>query len=122
MKGTSTRRSLPLPLIRLTIVACVPLAALFVVSFARIAIADYQLHQRKWALERRIEGLKQENIRLKQRIDYLSSDAGLELLAREELGWVKSGDTAVVVIQDASANGNATTGRSVSLTSAPASR
>jgi cell division protein FtsB len=122
VKAASTLRSLPLPLVRLTIVACVPLAALFVVSFARIAIDDYQLHQQKWALERRVEGLKQENSRLKQRIDYLSSDAGLELLAREELGWVKSGDTAVVVIQDASANGNATTGRSVSLTIAPPSR
>jgi cell division protein FtsB len=106
--ATSTGRSLPLPLIRLALVACVPLAVLFVVSFARIAIADYQLHQQKRALEQQVDQLKQENSRLKDRIVYLNTDTGLELLAREDLGWVKPGDTAVVIVQDG-VGGTATT-------------
>jgi cell division protein FtsB len=89
---------LPLPIVRLAVVACVPLALLFALSFARIVVADYAIHQQKAALESRISALKQENLRLKRRIGYLNTDAGVELLAREELGWVRPGETAVVIL------------------------
>jgi cell division protein FtsB len=89
---------LPRPLVRLAIVACVPLGLLFALSFARIVVADYAIHQQKAMLETEISTLKQENARLNQRIAVLSTDAGVELLAREELGWVRPGDTAVVVM------------------------
>jgi cell division protein FtsB len=106
---------LPVPLVRLAIVACVPLGFLFAISFARIAVADYAIHQQKAKLERDVAALKQENATLKHRIEYLKTDPVVELLAREELGWTRPDDTSIVILTDNSGSVGAATGGSASL-------
>ncbi len=99
-----------LALARIAIAACLPLAILLAISFARVAIADYGIHRQKQVLESDIAQLKEDNTRLGARLVYLNSDTGIELLAREELGWVRPGDTAVVLVRD-QATGQDSTGR-----------
>jgi cell division protein FtsB len=84
----------------IAIAACLPLGILLAIAFARVALADYEIHQQKQGLERRIAQLKDENARLGERASYLKTDTGIELLAREQLGWVRPGDTAIVIVRD----------------------
>jgi len=82
--------------------AVIPIVILVGVAFARVAVADYAIHRQKDALQQDIAGLKHENDQLRARVEYLNSDRGIELLAREDLGWVRPGDTAVIVVDDPS--------------------
>jgi cell division protein FtsB len=109
----------PLTVIRLAIVACVPLVILFAVSFARIVVADYSIHQQKLELESEISQLKKVNTQLNQRIDYLNTDTGVELLAREELGWVRPDDTLVVVLDESASAMGGSVGVTPTLTPSP---
>ena len=84
----------------MVIAACLPLGILLAFAFARVALADYEIHQQKQGLERRISSLKADNARLVERASYLNTDTGIELLAREQLGWVRPGDTAIVVMHN----------------------
>ncbi len=97
------RPSLSLPLRQIVIVVLVVVLGVVMLSFARILIVEYQLNLQKQSLETDIAELRQQNEQLRSEIDYLQSDAAIERLAREELGWTKPGETAVIVI-----NGNAT--------------
>src|SRR5579885_3324209 len=104
--GRMLRRSpIAFPLRHVVIVTLLTMCVLVVVSFARLAITEYQLNLQKQALEQKISELKQENQRLRANIDYLQTDAAIEKLAREELGWTKPGDTAVIVLTDQPAPG-----------------
>lgn len=69
------------------------------ISFARVMVREYQLGQQKQALEANVAQLKQQNKQLEDQFSYLQSDAAIEKLAREELGWTKPGDTAVVILR-----------------------
>jgi len=42
--------------------------------------------------------IQQENAKLQAEADFLSSDAGVEMVARRDFGLVKPGDTAYVVV------------------------
>ena len=117
--GRAEQTGLPLPLIRLAIVACIPLVILFAVSFARIVVADYAIHQQKLELESEISQLKKVNTQLKQRIDYLNTETGIELLAREELGWVRPDDTSVVVLDETASAIGVSVGVTPTLTPSP---
>jgi cell division protein FtsB len=76
------------------------LVAYLVLAFARVTIADVAIHEQKHALEKVVDERKAENARLRARIDYLKSDAAIQLLARQELGWVGPQDTLVVIVPD----------------------
>jgi cell division protein FtsL len=62
------------------------------------AVQSYELKQEALALERRIDGLKIENRQIKQQLEYYRSDQFIEKVAREELGLIKPGDVAVVMV------------------------
>jgi cell division protein FtsB len=96
----------------LLLAAGIPLGGLFIVAFARVAVADYTIHRQKDALAQEIVSLKRQNDELRARVAYLNSDTGIELLAREDLGWVRSGDTAVVVVIEPTAQLTPTADRS----------
>jgi cell division protein FtsL len=44
------------------------------------------------ALQSSIEAAKQENLRLEQAIDALGTDASVEDIARQKLGWASEGE------------------------------
>jgi cell division protein FtsB len=81
------------------LIVAVPICVLVALSFARILVADYQLHLQKQQLVRDVRSLQQENQKLQERVDYLQTDSAIEGLAREELGWTKPGDTSVVIVR-----------------------
>ena len=84
---------------RFVVVGVVAVVALVGQSFARLAVAEYQLHTQEHQLQGEISKLAKENTVLQAQVAYLRSDAALEKLAREELGWTRPGETAVVVIR-----------------------
>ena len=84
---------------RLVVVGVVAVLALVGQSFARLAVAEYQLHAQEQQLRGDVAKLAKENAALQAQVAYLRSDAGLEKLAREKLGWTRPGETAVVVIR-----------------------
>lgn len=67
------------------------------ISFVRVAIAEYQLNQQKAALHADIARLQTENQALAAHYAGLATNAAVEKLAREQLGWTGPGETAVVV-------------------------
>lgn len=71
--------------------------ALLVLSSVRVALVQQELTQRADALRAEISSLEEEHAALQQELDSSRSDAGVERLAREQLGWAKSGERAVVV-------------------------
>jgi len=98
MRRSSGRSHVAFPIRQLLIVTSLAVCGLVGVSFARLAISEYQLNLQKQALVASVGALKVANQNLRSQIDYLQTDAAIEKLAREELGWTKPGDTAVIVL------------------------
>lgn len=90
---------LQLPLRYLVAIGVTVLLALAVLAFIRVTVADLELGAQKQSLERDIAALQVENEALHAKVDYLQTDDAVEKLAREQLGWTKPGDTAVVVVR-----------------------
>lgn len=90
----------PLLLRHVALAAAIAALALIALSFARVLVAEYQLDLQKHALQNDVARLRDQNQQLRAEIDYLQTDAAIEKLAREELGWTKPGETAVVVLAE----------------------
>ncbi len=71
--------------------------ALLVVSSIRVVLVRQELAHRADALQAEISTLEDAHTRLEQDLSWSKSDAGVERLAREQLGWAKPGESAVVV-------------------------
>ena len=72
-------------------------------GFAGYSVADrwyqgYQLAQEEAALRSDIVRLREENVRLQAELKDVRSDAYVESVAREQLGLVKPGDRAIVLV------------------------
>ena len=96
---TSRLGFLEFPLRYLVAIGVAVLVGLASLAFVRVTVADLQLRAQKQALERDIAALKAQNQGLQGQVEYLQTDDAIEKLAREELGWTKPGDTAVVVVR-----------------------
>jgi cell division protein FtsB len=90
---------LQLPLRYLITIGIAVLVALAALAFVRVTIADLELRSQKQSLERDVAAMRTENETLHAKVDYLQTDGAVEKLAREELGWTKPGDTAIVVVR-----------------------
>ncbi|MBI2940361.1 MAG: septum formation initiator family protein [Chloroflexi bacterium] len=88
------------PVSRRQFVAIIALAVigLLLFSFARVALTGYQFYQQAERLRLEIASLQAENRRLQERLRAVQTDEGAERAAREELGWVRPGEIAVVVV------------------------
>jgi cell division protein DivIC len=62
------------------------------------AVESRRMAQQVAELQRTVDGLAVENIRLQNELMYRRSDEYVERVAREELGLVMPGDTAVDVV------------------------
>lgn len=87
-----------LPLRQIALAATITALALIALSFSRVLVAEYRLDLQKHALQNDVARLRDQNQQLRSEIEYLRTDAAIEKLAREELGWTKPGETAVVVL------------------------
>ena len=73
---------------------CVVAVLLFLYPTAQQVYLESRERDR---LQAEYDALVERNTALQERIDYLSTDEGIEDTAREELGWVQEGEIAVVV-------------------------
>lgn len=89
------RRGIPLKLaIAGAVVACLVLSAAFLYSPAKQFYHETRTHDR---LQAEYDALQERNDSIQSSIDHLSTDEGMEDEAREQLGWVEAGETAVHV-------------------------
>jgi len=93
---------------RLAVVAIIGILVLVGISFARVSLASYQLNVQKSTLQRQVADLKTQNAQLQAQVASLQTDAEMERLARQELGWTRPGDTEVVVLGLPTATATAT--------------
>ncbi len=75
-------------------------AGLFLVSSAQAALRLYHLKRQVAELEHQRRALLEENRRLREEIRRLYEPAYVERLAREQLGLVRPGEIAVVLIPE----------------------
>lgn len=83
---------------RIVAVVVVTIALLLAADFGRRAIDAYRLSRVVAALEEEVAAMRAENEALKERLEYVSTDAYIEEAAREKLRWAEPGDTAVIVL------------------------
>ena len=103
------------------------LAILFVVPllvYGAYSIGDrwyqnYLLTQQEDAIRIEVMRLRDENLRLQRELNLARSDAGIEKVAREQLGLVKPGDTAIQIVGPAGPAQAAAPSSSTSAPSAP---
>ena len=75
-------------------------AGLFLVSSAQAALRLYHLNHQVAELEHQRRVLLEENRRLREEIRRLHDPAYVERLAREQLGLVRPGEIAVVLVPE----------------------
>jgi len=77
--------------------AAVAVGAYFLISFGNLVLTAYQLNLRAEQLRGEIKSLQAENEDLQRQVQALKEPAAVEEIARTELGWVRAGETQVVV-------------------------
>ncbi|MBI4493304.1 MAG: septum formation initiator family protein [Chloroflexi bacterium] len=75
-----------------------PLALYVLYATGQKALESYRMSQDADAMRGEIQDLQQQNLRLQREIEAARSDASVEQLAREQLGLVKPGDRALVIV------------------------
>ena len=83
---------------RIVAVVVVTIALFLAADFGRRAIDAYRLSRVVATLEEEVVAMRAENEALKERLEYVSSDAYIEEAAREKLRWAEPGDTAVILL------------------------
>ncbi|MHB1130827.1 MAG: FtsB family cell division protein [Chloroflexota bacterium] len=82
---------------RLLLLAAVVVLGYFLFSLGGLALQGYRLSQRAATVQQDISTLKTENERLRREVERLQTPTAVEALARQQLGLVKSGETAAIV-------------------------
>jgi cell division protein FtsL len=89
----------PPPLaLRLAAVLAVPLLLYALVAIGQKAVENYQLNQQADALRNEVVSLRARNVDLQDQIEQARTDTAIEMIAREQLGLIKPGDHAVVIV------------------------
>jgi cell division protein FtsB len=89
----------PPPLaLRLAAVLVVPLLLYALVATGQKALENYRLNQEADALRNDVVGLRTENVQLQKQLEDARTDAAIETIAREQLGLIKPGDHALVLV------------------------
>lgn len=92
----------PPPLaLRFAAVLVVPLLLYVLVATGQKALDNYRLNRDADALRAEIRSLRTDNIQLQQQIELARTDTAIETIAREQLGLIKPGDHAVVLVAQA---------------------
>jgi cell division protein FtsB len=82
----------------LVVLFVVPLLVYGAYSIGDRWYQNYLLTQQVEAIRAEVTRLREENLRLQRELVFARSDAGIEKMAREQLGLVKPGDTAIQIV------------------------
>lgn len=69
------------------------------VNFFNLVMQEMNLYNYKSVLDKQMLSVTQEHNNLKQNIFYFKTDAGIEEIARKNLGYVKNDEIPIKVIQ-----------------------
>lgn len=83
---------------RIILLVAVPLMVLFILATVGWALEEYGQRQEEARLNAEIAQLQQRYAELESQKEYLKSDEYIEKVAREELGLIKAGEKAVLVL------------------------
>ena len=73
-------------------------AVFFVLAFGGRALEGYRLHRYNATLRAEIGALKEQQERLRERLEYVQTSAYVEEVAREQYKWTSDGKTLVIPI------------------------
>jgi len=79
-------------------VVCLVILGYFLISLSGLVVSQQKLDQQYEVLQSQVAALKAESAELEKEAQWLQTDEALETLAREELGWVKPGETGIVAL------------------------
>jgi cell division protein DivIC len=82
----------------LLLVFVIPLLAYGAYSIGDRWYQNFILTQQEEAIRTDVRELREENLRLQKELNEAKSDAGIEKVAREQLGLIKPGDTAIQLV------------------------
>ena len=82
----------------LVVLFVVPLLVYGAYSIGDRWYQNYLLTQQEEAIRAEVILLREENVRLQRELVLARSDGGIEKVAREQLGLVKPGDTAIQIV------------------------
>ena len=82
----------------LLLVFVIPLLAYGAYSIGDRWYQNFILTQQEEAIRTDVRELREENLRLQKELNEAKSDAGIEEVAREQLGLIKPGDTAIQLV------------------------
>lgn len=83
---------------RIAALLALPLALYVLYAAGQKAVEGYHLSQRADGLRLEIQQLQQQNLRQQRELENQRSDVYVEQVAREQLGLVKPGDKAIVIV------------------------
>ena len=95
---TRTSQASRPPVAHIMLLLSIPVLAYLAFAVGSKALDLYRLQERSAAIRHEIEALKDRNEALRRQIEYLRSDAAVENVARQQLGLVRAGDTAVILV------------------------
>ena len=87
----------------LAIIFVLPLLAYGAYSIGDRWYQNYLLTQQENEIRVEVQRLREENLRLQRELNVARSDAGIEKVAREQLGLIRPGDTSIQVVGPAGA-------------------
>jgi len=96
--ATKKRKQIDLPISQFIAVIILSLSVFLIVDFGRRAATGYRIHQEEERLEQELLLLQEEHEALLARQDYVSSDAYVEEIARNELKWSRAGEQVMVIL------------------------
>ena len=81
---------------------------------------NYMLTRQEEAIRVEVMQLREENLRLQRELIFARSDAGIEKVAREQLGLIRPGDTAIQLVGPQGAQAAPAPARTAPAAAAPA--
>lgn len=97
-RTSNSRRRSAGPNWRLLAVAGLVVLGYFLFSLSDLVMSKHRLDERLTSLQSEVSSLEARSKDLEREVAWLQTDEALEALAREQLGWVKPGETGVVVM------------------------
>ena len=95
---SSQRSRLPRPPTNMLTVVFAVAAAFFGLAFAGKALEGYRVHRHNVTLQTEISALEEQQVQLRERLEYVQTSEYVEQVAREQYRWTKDGETLVIPI------------------------
>jgi hypothetical protein len=95
---SKAKRHRTLPFTQIITIVVATMAISMIVDFGRKAAANYRIRHEEIRLEQEIAAERAKHEALLARREYVQTDEYIEHVAREELKWMRQGETVVVPI------------------------